>query len=66
MALRFYNKEMTYIETYTDDAGKHRWRLYTIDKHGEKDTIGASHQGWDDKQQCLYNARYICCSQWEL
>lgn len=62
--LKLYNKDDTYLEYYKDEGGLHRWRL--ISTTNERDVIGASHQGWKDKEQCIYNARYIITSEWDV
>ena len=62
--IKHYNKENTYLEYYVDEAGLHRWRVITT--HYEPDVIAASHQGWSDKEQCIYNARYLITSEWSI
>ena len=59
--LKLYNKNDTYLQYYVGGDSKHWWRL----KQGD-DVIGGSHQGWKDKQQCIYNARYIITSEWDI
>ena len=60
--IKLYNKQDTYLEYYTGADGKHWWRVYTTDR----DVIAGSHQGWKDKEQCVYNAQFLIASQWDI
>ena len=45
---------------YEDAVGDWRWRITA-----DKDTLYSSHQGWKDKEQCMYNAKYLATSEWD-
>jgi uncharacterized protein YegP (UPF0339 family) len=50
-----YDRDGEKLDFYEDKAGKYRWRL----THNNGEIIGASSQGYKDKDACIANAERV-------